>query len=203
MKIKKLQFSSLALFISAIVLSFGYFLLNKPIGNLHSLATTFDNSIPLIPYFSVPYLLFLPLFWLVFTYAFIKGLKFQQLALTTIFVTVVSYLFYYFYQTVVFRPDTITTGFGSDLIRLIYRSDKPYNDFPSLHTSLALVFGMYVYKIKSRWSIVANIFIILVILSTLFTKQHYIADVLAGLGLALVSNFTANRIVKSSTETNL
>jgi membrane-associated phospholipid phosphatase len=37
------------------------------------------------------------------------------------------------------------------LLRFVYRSDKPYNDFPSIHASSGAIFALYLYFTRNRW----------------------------------------------------
>jgi membrane-associated phospholipid phosphatase len=72
--------------------------------------------------------------------------------------------------------------------------DTPFNCFPSMHAGMSTIcfYTWYRYaKAKpSRWTkIMAGlslVFAIGIILSTLFLKQHYIADLIAGIVLAWV-----------------
>jgi membrane-associated phospholipid phosphatase len=109
----------------------------------------------------------------------------MQLAVTIILVHLISYLFFIFYQTEALRPQIIGAGLFNDLVRFIYAHDAPYNCFPSLHTSLSTVMALYFVFIKSKWKLFFVIISLLIILSTLFVKQHYILDVIAGLILGV------------------
>ena len=185
----KINLSDIILLVLTFAISAGYFFLNKPAERLHIIATRFDSAIPLIPVFSIPYLLFLPLLVAVIFYAFFNQKKFRELMFTIIVVWLISDLFFIFYQTQVVRPEIIGSGFFNNLIRLIYSHDAPYNAFPSTHTSLSTVIALYFISIKNKWSILFIIFSVLIILSTLFTKQHYVLDVAGGLVLAIATFF--------------
>ena len=75
-----------------------------------------------------------------------------------------------------------TDGLSGKLINLFQKTCKPYGNFPSMHVALSvpvvganfMVAGPIVGSITLVWAV-------LIALSTLFTKQHYILDVLAGL----------------------
>jgi membrane-associated phospholipid phosphatase len=74
--------------------------------------------------------------------------------------------------------------------------DNPNNCFPSLHVS-SVFLSSFVYLDEQRekfpfffgWAV-------LIAISTLTTKQHYIADVVSGLGLAIVMYYIFHRVVK-------
>jgi membrane-associated phospholipid phosphatase len=70
---------------------------------------------------------------------------------------------------------------------MLYGSDPPYNCFPSLHVAHSFVSAVTVHRVHrgvGRWAVVCAS---LVAVSTLFTKQHYVLDVIAGMLLAGVA----------------
>lgn len=173
------------LFFATILVSASYYLFNHPTNNLHILSTNLDNQIPFISTFVIPYIIFIPLFWLIFVYAFLTNDKnFKTLAITIIIIHLISYLIYALYQTYIPRPYIIENGLTFDLVRWIYSHDAPYNDFPSLHSTLATILAMF--YLKNKWNWVIIFFAIIVILSTLFIKQHFIVDALGGIFLGMV-----------------
>ena len=62
--------------------------------------------------------------------------------------------------------------------------DPPYNCFPSLHVAHSFVSALTCLRLHRRLGGVALVAASLVGLSTLFTKQHYVVDVVAGAALA-------------------
>jgi membrane-associated phospholipid phosphatase len=169
-----------------VLTALGYLLLNKQTEHLHYLNIGIDGLIPFVPVFAVPYLLFLPVFWLVFLYSFLKRKRFSALAMTIIIVHLISYLFFVFYQTEVLRPQIAGTGLFDNLVRFVYSHDAPYNDFPSLHSALAAVLATYFIVIKSKWSTFYVLFALLVVISTLLIKQHYVVDAVFGIVLGVL-----------------
>jgi membrane-associated phospholipid phosphatase len=65
--------------------------------------------------------------------------------------------------------------------------DPPYNCLPSLHVAHSFVSALACLRVHWVVGIVATVGASLVGLSTLFTKQHYVLDVLAGVLLAVVA----------------
>ncbi len=63
----------------------------------------------------------------------------------------------------------------------------PYNCLPSLHVAHSFVSALAVSQVHRRLGLIALISGTLVALSTLFTKQHYAVDVIAGVLLAFVA----------------
>ncbi len=102
---------------------------------------------------------------------------------------ITAYVFFFVvYPTAAPRPDTVIgEGFGVWGLRALYSSDPPYNCFPSLHVAHSLVSALACSRVHRRLGIIATMFATLVAVSTLFTKQHYVLDVVAGGFLAMVA----------------
>jgi len=101
----------------------------------------------------------------------------------------VAYTCFLLYPTVAPRPDTVTgDGFAVWGLRFLYHADPPYNCFPSIHVAHSFVSALACHRVHRRLGLVALSCASLVAISTLFTKQHYVADVIAGIFLALAAN---------------
>ena len=61
--------------------------------------------------------------------------------------------------------------------------DKPYNHFPSLHVAFSWL-AVHASQVSRRTRVGLAVLAVGISVSTLFVKQHYIADVLYGFGLA-------------------
>lgn len=174
---------------------FPYVLLNQPSKNIYSLQLVIDRWIPLLPIFAIPYILFIPflLITLVF-FIFFSNLS-QSITKSLILCLFIAYGFYILYPTTVARPEIAATDIFSKLVLFIYSLDKPYNCFPSLHTSLSVLALLYWIQRFPNILIPMGIFVLSIILSTLFIKQHYIPDVLSGIALAVFC-FSAGNVFR-------
>jgi membrane-associated phospholipid phosphatase len=65
--------------------------------------------------------------------------------------------------------------------------DRPVNCVPSLHVANACVCALALQREGSTWHYGAPVWLALIMLSTLTTKQHFVIDVLAGVLLAAFS----------------
>jgi membrane-associated phospholipid phosphatase len=100
-------------------------------------------------------------------------------------VWVTSYIVFLLYPTIASRPGQVPGhGFGAWGLRALYAADPPYNCFPSLHVAHSFVSAFACSRINRTVGAAAGFCAVLVALSTLFTKQHYILDVVAGIALA-------------------
>ena len=86
------------------------------------------------------------------------------------------------------RPEAVIgAGFGAWSLRLLYGADPPFNCFPSIHVAHSFVSAFALGRVHLSTGIAALGAASLVALSTLFTKQHYVLDVGAGIVLAGVA----------------
>ena len=65
-----------------------------------------------------------------------------------------------------------------------YASDKPLNAFPSLHVGMSTLATLFVYRKRKKLGLAVLPVTVLIILSTVFIKQHVLLDVAGGLVLA-------------------
>ena len=149
------------------------------------LQTPLDRALPVVPIFAIPYVSLIPYIGVsLLVFLFLRVRVYRSAAITMIVVWFISYACYFFLQSYVARPNISGTDPFSGLIRSIYASDQPYNDFPSLHTSLSTIIAIHWWRIDRRLGIAAAIWTALIVASTVLVKQHYLADVIGGLALA-------------------
>ncbi len=150
--------------------------------NLH---TALDSALPLVPVFVIPYVSLQPYIYATLILFLIFRTKyFQSACLAMLTVWFISYGFYYFLQSEVIRPVLTGTDIFSKMVMKVYAGDNPFNDFPSLHTSLSSLMAIHWIKVNKPLGIVLSIWTALIIASTLLIKQHYLADLVFGLALA-------------------
>jgi hypothetical protein len=165
-----------------------YFPLDHASPHTHILTASLNGDLPVVPLLAIPYLVFLPIFWLTVLYAFVKGPDFAIFALSITIVYSVSNLVYALYPTYMPRPHHVA-GFLSELVRFVYAHDHPYNDFPSEHASSAALLALYLWPrgrlLRGAGLILAG----LVIPATMLIKQHSVAGAAGGVILAAVTWF--------------
>ena len=108
--------------------------------------------------------------------------------LAYLMVWIVAYVCFLVYPTIAPRPaNVIGEGFFAWGLRFLYSADPPYNCFPSLHVAHSFVSALTCYRVNRGVGIAAVLWASLIGVSTLYTKQHYIVDVFAGIFLAYVA----------------
>jgi membrane-associated phospholipid phosphatase len=161
-----------------------------------------DDLIPFQPLFIYPYL-----FW--FLYMIIPGVYFLFFAKKTYY----QMCFYLFTGMTIclmiytvlpnghhLRPTTLVgNGVALNLVRQLYSLDTPTNVAPSIHVYNSI--GMHIlinrsFRSRKQWALRAAslVTMILIILSTLFLKQHSVDDVLLALPLAILMYWLTFRV---------
>jgi len=100
----------------------------------------------------------------------------------------VGYVCFLVYPTIAPRTDEVSgTGFFVWFLQGIYDADPPRNCFPSLHVATVFVAALSCWHVHRGVGLAAGIWASLIAVSTVFTKQHYVADVISGIFLAGVA----------------
>ena len=152
----------------------------------HVLDLPFDHMIPFIPVFVLPYYL-----WFVYhVWALLPPFiddepddyyrtAFALFSGMTVFI-VVSIIFP---SEQALRPTSLGTDIFSKMVGAIYAADTPTNIMPSIHVYNALIANTAICRRSERmgrtWeSALSSILCTLIILATVFIKQHTIVDLI-------------------------
>ena len=186
----RLSLSTAALVVVLLLLVLSYIFIAELISerSLHAPALQLDRVVPLQPAWALVYgalylfLILLPVF-VVRQEALIR-----RTVLAFLFVWIVAYVCFFLYPTIAPRPASVSgEGFIVWGLRFLYSADPPYNCFPSLHVAHSFVSALACYRVNPNVGIAATVCGLLVGISTVYTRQHYILDVLAGMLLAGVA----------------
>lgn len=151
----------------------------------YDLTTYFDRLIPVVPFFTSIYFLAFP-FWAAGYILSVRISRDQAMTLLCgdFLSKGVCLVFFLLFPTTNTRPEIAGRGIWETLLLWLYRTDSPDNLFPSIH---CLVSWLCFAGIRRQPTIplpcqAATLFMaLLVFLSTLFTRQHVIADVLGAI----------------------
>jgi membrane-associated phospholipid phosphatase len=155
---------------------------------LHAPALALDHVLPLQPAWAMVYGA-LYAFLIVLPIVLVRqDDHIRRTFLAYLMVWIAAYICFWVYPTIAPRPTKVTgTGFLFWGLQFLYDADPPYNCFPSLHVAHSFVSALTCYRVNKSVGIGAIICASLVGLSTLFTRQHYVLDVIAGALLAGVA----------------
>ncbi|KRE65591.1 phosphatase PAP2 family protein [Paenibacillus sp. Soil750] len=165
-----------------------YIHLNQDKGTAYSLMTDLDRQIPFIQGFVVPYLswyLFLAVGFLYLAYQ--DRSNYFQTLVEFVIGLLLCYSVYAIYQTTVPRPDIQGSDWLLRTVQWVYRSDEPFNCFPSTHVLTAyLMMRAYIRskRIAKPYTILVASMAVLIIVSTLFVKQHVLMDIVGAVLVA-------------------
>jgi membrane-associated phospholipid phosphatase len=144
-----------------------------------------DQRIPFIPEFVFIYLTIYPLFLLPFLYIRNSGF-FRIFSLAYITVMLVCYATYLVYPVAMERPTFVEHSFATWALGIVYRTDRPLNCFPSMHVAMSLLASLTIMEVHRVRGLLMMLLTLLIAVSTLLIKQHYILDVVAGVSLTIL-----------------
>src|SRR3989338_8930539 len=149
-----------------------------------SVMTWLDSFIPFVSYFIVPYALYPVIVGLSFYLYWKDYKKYKTMALSIATVLFISVIIYFAFQTQITRQEIQPQNIFDDLVLFVYSLDQPVNALPSLHVSLPTLATLFIFLRNRKLALYVAPVTILIILSTVFIKQHAVLDVFAGLILA-------------------
>lgn len=155
--------------------------------------TPLDKYVPLIPIFILPYRCYIPMVFITLVLSWNTPFATSFLIAMNI-ASWSAALFWYLIPNGVIRPKIIEKDVFTRLLNSLYTKDRDTNGFPSGHVLYVSLGGSYLLQLYPQFGNFIIIFSFLVIISTLFTKQHYLVDIPGGLIWAVASRFLAKAI---------
>lgn len=189
--IKKLEIKPIITTISLVCIqSILYFISKLLQGDLNLVGNVIDTKIPFVPAFFIPYCIWYLMIFIIPYYLYCKDKdKFIKYTMAYILCSMIGNIVFISYPSTVARPTVTGTDIFSLIAKFIYWIDTPTNCFPSLHCAISMLFILYTCESKNTNTITkisVCIISILIMLSTLFTKQHVVVDFISGDILALI-----------------
>ncbi len=150
-----------------------------------------DESIPFIPEFVYFYYIwYLLVFFVPFVIYLYSKKHFIRYALAAVIGNIIVAACYIIYPAAIIRASFEVNNLSTYIVDLTYRFDYPVtNCFPSSHCFFAFLFIFATYglkEIKLCYRIGLWLTSIMIVLSTLFIKQHVLIDVIGALILLLI-----------------
>ncbi len=173
-----------------------YFLTNR----IHAPSTWFfqdtwlDKYIPLVPYFIIAYVCLYP-------YILITIVLMWDTPLSTQFFTCFSIaawtaaLMWYVAPAGIVRHRRLGPDFFSQMIVWLYEHDQENNTIPSSHVFYSLICSYFLMLAYPHVQLLFVVVGILISISTVFVKQHHLADILGGIVWAAGSIAIASYLV--------
>ena len=121
--------------------------------------------------------------------------EFIYMATSFLVLLALQMLFFVFFPVATpdnWRAMNRNRGWSERFLAFVRRFDSPSNCFPSMHVSVATLTALHLLPAVGAWVFA---FPILIALSCLFTKQHYLIDLPAGAMLGWVSFLCFQRLL--------
>ena len=157
----------------------------NPAGGFHIIHTAIDDMIPVVEVFIIPYALWLPylvagmIAIAIYSRPISRKTSYMLMAGMTLFI-IISLVYPNALELRAAIPDR--QNIFMDLINYLHQIDTPTDVLPSLHVYDAIVVaaGLHLtFKDKKALLIASDILAFLIVLSTMFIKQHSIIDVIS------------------------
>lgn len=195
-KLQEIKWRDLVWLLILPLININYVISNTLFQSGKNLALPLDKEIPFVSLFVFPYV-----YWYIFIivgliFLLSKDRKEYLRALMAIYIGMcICFAFYYLYPVEISRPVVENNTIPNKLVNIIYKNDRPFNCFPSIHVLNTYIIMRFT-KIKDNkyWFYYTNIIGILIILSTLFIKQHFILDGVVAIILAEIVILVVKKI---------
>jgi membrane-associated phospholipid phosphatase len=155
--------------------------------------TVLDATVPFMPWTIIVYLSMYLLFgvasWYVDAIEFLRGLS------ALLVVSLISLLGFVAFPAHYPRPDPsiIESPWLQHMYISMFGFDLPGNTFPSLHVGTTVTAALMLKDTKTWW--IWAIWAGAISLSTLTVKQHFVADVVGGITLAVFAHYWVRRVL--------
>ena len=182
-----------------------------PPKDVHLIHCALDDRIPNMAVFIYPYVSWFP-YIVVCAALAIKNLDDRQFEKAVLVLTTGMNIFLFisyvwptgldFRESIVYDLHTLS----GNLLKFVQTVDTPKSVFPSMHVYVTLVL-QYTLEMQKKlvpaWGIwVGRVLAVLIVLSTMFTKQHSAVDVTAAIVMFAVLALAAEKLVKEPKEEN-
>ena len=182
-----------------------------PPKDVHLIHCALDDRIPNMAIFIYPYVSWFP-YIVVCAALAIKNLDDRQFKKAVLVLTTGMNIFLFISyvwptgldlrESIVYDLHTLS----GNLLKFVQTVDAPKSVFPSMHVYVTLVL-QYTLEMQKKlvpaWGIwVGRVLAVLIVLSTMFTKQHSAVDVTAAIVMFAVLALSAEKLVKEPKEEN-
>lgn len=138
-----------------------------------------DKHIPYVPLFVLPYVAFFPFIFLTIYLLYETTFALDLLGALVV-ANLFALLFWFFVPTRVERIDP-GKGMLNTITAVIHKYDKGSNAFPSSHVFTTVICSFYLLLAFPAYSLTIYTIGILIAVSTIFVKQHYLVDIPGGM----------------------
>jgi len=172
------------------IFHFGFYvgISHVTLDNQTHLLTNFDTSIPFKPIWIIAYV---SMYLIPIIPMFAKWSRgdMQRYGEALLVIYAITFPLFLLVPSSYPWPDLSGEGLLMSFTRLMFSLDNPNNTFPSLHISMPVLVTIIYWSRNKPMSVVLLAWSILVGLSVLFVKKHYIIDIPGGVLVAIAAYF--------------
>ncbi len=163
-------------------------------GDYWTLWTAWDRAVPTVVWTFWLYLLYYPV---VFAPVFLVENRKQlvEVFAAYIAVTVTAWLAFITIPIRMEYPELACTGISCDMVRDLYALDGGVNIFPSLHAAHSALVAAAFWSYRNRLAPLMTVVALLISVSAVLTRQHYIIDIPLGIALGVAGWLLVRRAV--------
>lgn len=198
---KKLELKPIIISISLVLFQSILYALSKIIsgGNAIVIGGCIDALVPFKTIAIIPYCIWYFLIFIIPYYFYKKDKELlSKYILSYVLITLISNIIFIIFPTTVNRPVVTGNDILSNMTKIVFFVDNnPVNCFPSLHCAISFLWIIYSLNMKNTnkyFKIIISIISMLIIISTLFIKQHVFIDMIAGICITILVVIITNHL---------
>jgi membrane-associated phospholipid phosphatase len=110
-----------------------------------------------------------------------------------LYAVLMTFPVYLIYPIWMERPDfgILTEGFSDRIVMILWQLDNAANVFPSQHAVFVFIIGMMMALAFPKWRWLLYVYMVIVCVSIVVLKQHYVWDIVSGLPIGYLAYFLA------------
>jgi len=147
--------------------------------------TSFDDALPLVPVFVLPYYSYFPLLFALSIPSLRDRTVLYECVVGYLGSAAVGFLFFWLLPSRMLEPDL--SGCPTTFCRMIVfmqGTDRGFNIFPSLHVTYSTLVWLFYRRYLPGVARPLGALVFAIALSTLFCKRHYLVDIPAAVAVA-------------------
>lgn len=151
-----------------------------------SIVFEWERMIPFLPIMIIPYMS-IDLFFVLAPFVCADPLERRLFFMRVSFAIAIAGLFFLFMPLEFAFERPVPDGWLGAIFRFLHTFDRPFNMFPSLHIALICIISSAYLSVSFGFlRLIMHVWFVLICLSTVFTWQHHVVDVIGGFVLAVI-----------------
>lgn len=188
----------LSIIILLLVQAILYYIIKYFQGTPNLIGTNFDKNFPFVKYFIYIYNSWYPFLFISLYKLYNNDKKtYKRFYIATLISIIIGNIIFIIYPTTIERANFIVNDLSSYILDLTYKLDTPVNCLPSMHCMLCFIisYSTLSSNLKAKDKTFIIIYSILIILSTLFVKQHVIYDIISSYIISIICYYLLSKII--------